>query len=107
MGAQPSWTKPWQFRTLRSQQRSVRRNLCSQAKSRSTFQRRRALEKGSWPSWAGVGVPRAAEPVADLSENVRLSPATEDYAWVNMRQIWGYGTVNFATDKIHVDAYMQ
>lgn len=55
----------------------------------------------------GVGVPRAAEPVADLSENVRLSTAFKDCAWVNTRQIWGSGTVNFATGKIHIDAYMQ
>jgi Protein of unknown function (DUF3237) len=55
----------------------------------------------------GVGVPRAAEPVADLAENVSLSTAAEDYAWVNTRQIWGSGTVNFATGKIHIDAYMQ
>jgi Protein of unknown function (DUF3237) len=55
----------------------------------------------------GVGVPRAAEPIADLCENVRLSTADEDYAWVNTRQIWATGTVNFATGKIHIDAYMQ
>jgi hypothetical protein len=55
----------------------------------------------------GVGVPRAAEPIADLRENTSLSTAAEHYAWVNTRQIWGVGTVNFATGKIHVDAYMQ
>jgi Protein of unknown function (DUF3237) len=55
----------------------------------------------------GVGVPRAAEPVADLCENVRLGTAVADYAWVNTRQIWGIGAVNFATGKIHIDAYMQ
>jgi hypothetical protein len=55
----------------------------------------------------GVGVPRAAEPVADLSENISLSTVAEDHAWVNTRQIWGSGTVNFATGKIHIDAYMQ
>jgi hypothetical protein len=55
----------------------------------------------------GVGVLRAAEPIADLSENVSLSTAAEDYGWVNARQIWGSGTVNFATGKIHIDAYMQ
>jgi hypothetical protein len=55
----------------------------------------------------GVGVPRAAESVADLSENIRLSTVAKDYAWVNTRQIWGSGTVNFATGKIHIDAYMQ
>ena len=55
----------------------------------------------------GVGVPRATEPVADLSENVRLTTAAEDYAWVNARQVWGFGTVNFATGKVHIDAYIQ
>ena len=55
----------------------------------------------------GVGVRRATEPVADLCENVRLSTAAGDYAWVNTRQVWGAGTVNFATGKIHIDAYMQ
>jgi hypothetical protein len=55
----------------------------------------------------GVGAPRAAEPVADLCENVSLTTAAADYAWVNTRQIWGAGTVNFATGKIHIEAYMQ
>jgi Protein of unknown function (DUF3237) len=55
----------------------------------------------------GVGNPRADEPVADLFENVSLTTAAEDYAWVNARQSWGFGTVNFATGKIHIDAYMQ
>jgi hypothetical protein len=55
----------------------------------------------------GVGVPRATEPVADLCENVRLTTAAADYAWVNRRQVWAPGTVNFATGKIHIDAYEQ
>ena len=55
----------------------------------------------------GVGVRRATEPVADLCENVRLSTAADDYAWVNTRQVWGTGTVNFATGKIHIEASMQ
>lgn len=55
----------------------------------------------------GVGVPRANEPVADLSENVRLSTAAAAYAWVHARQIWATGFVNLATGHIHLDAYMQ
>ena len=55
----------------------------------------------------GVGVPRAAEPIADLRENVERTTASKDYAWVNTRQVWGIGTVNFATGKVHIDAYMQ
>jgi hypothetical protein len=55
----------------------------------------------------GVAMPRAGEPIADLFENVILSTAAESYAWVNPRQVWGVGTVNFAAGKIHIDAYMQ
>jgi hypothetical protein len=36
-----------------------------------------------------------------------LTTAAANYAWVNTRQIWGYGTVNSATGKIHIEAYMQ
>ena len=55
----------------------------------------------------GVGTPRATEQVADLCENVILTTAEESYDWVNTRQVWAVGTVNFATGKIHLDAYMQ
>lgn len=55
----------------------------------------------------GVATPRAGEPVSDLFENITLSTAAAEYAWVNSRQIWGVGTVNLATGKIHIDAYMQ
>ena len=55
----------------------------------------------------GVALPRPAEPIANLRENVELLTASEDYAWVNTRQVWGVGTVNFASGKIHVEAYMQ
>jgi len=55
----------------------------------------------------GLAMPRADEPIADLFENVTLRTAVEEYAWVNARQIWGVGTVNFATGKIHIDGYMQ
>lgn len=55
----------------------------------------------------GVAMPRGGEPVAELLENVTLSTATEAYGWVNTRQVWGVGTVNFAAGKIHVEGYMQ
>ena len=55
----------------------------------------------------GVAIPRADEPIADLFENVSLGTVGEDYAWVNTRQIWATGTVNFSTGKIHIDGYMQ
>ena len=55
----------------------------------------------------GVGVLRAGEPVCDLSENVSLSTAAGGYEWVNTRQVWGVGSVNLATGKIHVEAYIQ
>jgi len=55
----------------------------------------------------GLAAPHAGEPIADLFENVCLTTASADYAWVNARQIWGVGTVNLVTGKIHVEAYMQ
>ena len=55
----------------------------------------------------GVAVPRADEPVADLCENVILSTAVEEYAWVNARQVWGVGTVDLAAGKVHIEGYMQ
>jgi Protein of unknown function (DUF3237) len=55
----------------------------------------------------GVGTPRSTEPVADLCENVSLSTAAESYAWVNTRAVWAVGTVNFATGKIHIEAFLQ
>lgn len=55
----------------------------------------------------GVGVPHVDEPIADLFENVCLTTAAADYAWVNMRQIWAPGTVNLAAGKVHIDAYLQ
>lgn len=55
----------------------------------------------------GVAVPRAAEPVADLFENVTLSTAVEQYGWVNTRQVWGVGTVDFAAGTIRIAAFMQ
>jgi hypothetical protein len=55
----------------------------------------------------GVGVLRPGERITDLRENVTLTTAAASYAWVNTRQIWGVGSVNLATGKIHIDAYMQ
>jgi hypothetical protein len=55
----------------------------------------------------GVAVLRPGEPIADLCENVTLTTAAVGYAWVNTHQIWGAGSVNLATGKIHIDAYMQ
>ena len=52
-------------------------------------------------------MPRATEPIADLSENVSLNTAAEEYAWVCTRQIWGAGTVNLAVGKVHIDGFMQ
>lgn len=55
----------------------------------------------------GTATPRLNEPIVDLRENVRLTTAAPAYAWVNTRLVWGIGTVNLATGKIHVEGYMQ
>jgi hypothetical protein len=58
-------------------------------------------------SAGGVGVPHPGEPIAELFENVCLTTAAADYAWVNTRQVWAPGTVNLAAGKVHIDAYLQ
>lgn len=55
----------------------------------------------------GVASPRASEPIADLFENVSLTTAAGEYQWVNARQVWGVGTVDFAAGKIRIEGYMQ
>jgi hypothetical protein len=55
----------------------------------------------------GVGLPRPGETVAGVSENVKLTTASADYAWVNARQIWAPGTVDLAAGKVHITAFMQ
>jgi len=54
----------------------------------------------------GVATPRAGEPVADLCENVTLSTVAEPYAWVNARQVWAVGTVDFAAGKIRIEGFL-
>ena len=44
-------------------------------------------------------------PVGDLRENVTLTTAEPDYAWVNALQIWAVGTVDIATGMVHVAGY--
>jgi hypothetical protein len=55
----------------------------------------------------GQAAPRNGEPMLDIFANIRLSAASEAYAWVNARQIWALGTASLTTGKIHVEAYMQ
>ena len=55
----------------------------------------------------GVALAHRGNPEVALRENVSLTAAAEKYAWVNARQIWGVGTVNLATGKIHIDGWMQ
>ena len=55
----------------------------------------------------GLAAPRNGEPILDIFANIRLSTASNEYAWVNARQIWTVGTAILATGKIHVEAFMQ
>ena len=41
----------------------------------------------------GVGMPHPGEPIAELFENVSLTTAAADYAWVNTRQLWAPGNL--------------
>ena len=53
----------------------------------------------------GIAVPRPASPIADLRENVTLFTSSTEYAWVNLLQVWGIGTVDLAQQVIHVKGY--
>lgn len=55
----------------------------------------------------GVATMRRDEPIADILENVSLTTAASGYDWLLTRQVWAIGTVNFATGKIFVEAYLQ
>jgi len=55
----------------------------------------------------GVLMPRPDEPIVNIFENVSLTTAAADYAWVNTGQIWAVGSVNMTTGKVHVEAFMQ
>jgi hypothetical protein len=54
----------------------------------------------------GVGTPRQGEPIVDLAVKIDLTTATEAYAWVNARPVWGAGYADLATGKIHIDVYL-
>ena len=45
-------------------------------------------------------------PVGDLRENVTLTTAEPDYAWVNSLQIWARGTVDLDQGEAHVTGYV-
>lgn len=45
-------------------------------------------------------------PIGDLRENVTLTTAEPDYAWVNSLQIWARGTVDLAKGAAHIRGYV-
>ncbi|MGH9353352.1 MAG: DUF3237 family protein [Terriglobia bacterium] len=55
----------------------------------------------------GQAAPRNGEQMWDILANVRLTTASEEYTWVNERQIWSVGTGDMASGKVHVVAYRQ
>jgi len=44
---------------------------------------------------------------ADLRENIHLNTVAADYQWLNTRQVWGVGTVDFSRGKIFIQSYVQ
>jgi hypothetical protein len=45
-------------------------------------------------------------PVGDLRENVTLTTAEPDYAWVNQLQIWALGIVDLNKGEAHIRGYL-
>jgi hypothetical protein len=54
----------------------------------------------------GVALFEAGPPVGDLRENVTLTTAEPDYAWVNPLQIWARGTVDLDKGEAHIAGYL-
>jgi len=55
----------------------------------------------------GQAALRDGEPILDIFGNIRLCTASQEYAWVNERQIWAVGTASLPARKLHVEAFMQ
>jgi hypothetical protein len=53
-----------------------------------------------------TGVTSYGVPFGDLRENVTLTTAEPDYAWVDALQIWARGTVDLAKGEAYVTGYV-
>lgn len=53
----------------------------------------------------GVLTLEPGSPIAQLRNNVALTTAAAEYAWVNPIQIWAPGTVDLAKGEIRFNAY--
>lgn len=53
----------------------------------------------------GTAIPRADEPIADITERAVLSTMAEPYLWVNDLFIIGKGTSNAITQTLHVELF--
>lgn len=54
----------------------------------------------------GVCLPAPGSSEALLRENVRLSTAHADYAWLGTHEIWAVGRADLAASSVHVRGYL-
>jgi hypothetical protein len=54
----------------------------------------------------GVCLPRKDSSISDLRENITLFSSYKEYTWINTLQLWGIGTVDLATQIVHVKGYV-
>lgn len=54
----------------------------------------------------GVGLPQPGTTASLLRENVTLTTASPEYAWVNELQIWAVGRADVGTGEVHVKGYV-
>jgi len=54
----------------------------------------------------GISVREKNSPLFSQHENISFFTASDRYAWVNSIQAWGNGTVDLATGKFEVKAYI-
>ncbi|MBX3468143.1 MAG: DUF3237 family protein [Planctomycetes bacterium] len=54
----------------------------------------------------GVGLPTPDESLVRLRENVTLTTADPDLAWLNAQQVWATGEANLATGEVRIRGYL-
>ena len=54
----------------------------------------------------GVGIPQPGTTVSLLRENVKLTTASPEHAWLKTLEIWATGRADIASGEVHVRGYL-
>lgn len=54
----------------------------------------------------GVGIPQPGDTITLLRENVKLTTAHPEYAWVNPLEFWAIGEADLDKRQVHIRGYI-